>query len=167
MERICRQTTGLFPALAEIAFSGSCPDWASMCKQVAAVLYGIGARLDGQPECLFTLRKVDEKDLIARAGRGLPLSRKGPADGRIPAAEGLSELFGLEMDAKEEVPVSGTERTPAIPVRARRAAGAAAVPEDATPAAIPGGQRASSRTKQKTSKARLTTKAKKRSATKR
>src|SRR5512136_2071193 len=81
MERICRQTTGLFPAPAEIQFSCSCPDWASMCKHVAAVLYGIGARLDGQPECLFTLRKVEGRDLIARAGSDVPLSRrKGPAE---------------------------------------------------------------------------------------
>ena len=84
MERICRQKTGLFPAPAEIEFSCSCPDWASMCKHVAAVLYGIGARLDEQPELLFKLRKVDEKDLIAKAGKGLPLveegtrSRQGP-----------------------------------------------------------------------------------------
>ena len=68
MERICQQEAGLFPAPAEIEFSCSCPDWASMCKHVAAVLYGVGARLDEQPELLFKLRKVDEKDLIARAG---------------------------------------------------------------------------------------------------
>ena len=84
MERICQQKTGLFPAPAEIQFSCSCPDWASMCKHVAAVLYGIGARLDEQPELLFTLRKVDEKDLIAKAGKGVPLSKKGPADDRGP-----------------------------------------------------------------------------------
>jgi uncharacterized Zn finger protein len=167
MERICQQTTGLFPAPTEIEFSCSCPDWASMCKHVAAVLYGIGARLDGQPECLFKLRKVDEKDLIARAGSGLPLSRKGPAEGRVLAAEGLSELFGLEMAATEEVPVPEPARTPAKPARARRAAKAAAVPDDAAPVAKLGGQRASSPTKPKTSKARSATKTKKRSAAKR
>jgi uncharacterized Zn finger protein len=37
-----------------------------MCKHVAAVLYGIGARLDKQPELLFRLRELDEKELIAR-----------------------------------------------------------------------------------------------------
>lgn len=167
MERICQQTTGLFPAPAEIEFSCSCPDWASMCKHVAAVLYGVGARLDGQPECLFTLRKVDEKALIARAGSGLPLSRKGPAEDRVLAAEGLSELFGLEMAATEEVPVSEPARTPAKPARTRRAAQAAAVPEDTASAAKPRRQRASSPTKPKTSKARPTTTAKKRSAAKR
>ena len=53
MERICRQETGLFPSPTEIRFTCSCPDWASMCKHVAAVLYGIGARLDRSPSCCF------------------------------------------------------------------------------------------------------------------
>lgn len=99
MERLCREKTGLFPAPAEIELSCSCPDWASMCKHVAAVLYGIGARLDERPELIFKLRKVDEKDLIAKAGRALPLAKKGPAAEKILGGEGLSELFGLEIDA--------------------------------------------------------------------
>jgi len=167
MERICQPTTGLFPAPAEIEFSCSCPDWASMCKHVAAVLYGIGARLDGQPECLFTLRKVDEKALIARAGSGLPLSRKGPAEDRVLAAEGLSELFGLEMAATEEVPVPGTARTPAKRALVRRAAEAAAVPDETATAATRGDRRASSSAKRTTSQTRSKVKAKKRSAVKR
>jgi hypothetical protein len=97
MERICRQKTGLFPSPREIEFDCSCPDWASMCKHVAAVLYGIGARLDQRPELLFALRKVDEKDLIAEAGKDLPLARKGPAVGKILGEKGLSEIFGIEM----------------------------------------------------------------------
>jgi uncharacterized Zn finger protein len=107
MERICQQKTGLFPAPAEIDLSCSCPDWASMCKHVAAVLYGIGARLDERPELLFKLRKVDEKDLIAKAGRGLPLSRKGPAQEKVLADDGLSglsELFGLDLGTTREEP---------------------------------------------------------------
>jgi uncharacterized Zn finger protein len=111
MERIAQQKTGLFPAPSEIEFSCSCPDWASMCKHVAAVLYGIGARLDEQPELLFKLRKVDEKDLIAKAGKGLPLSKKGPAEEKVLAADGLSELFDLELGVSTEDPVP--EATPA------------------------------------------------------
>src|SRR4249920_74533 len=72
MERVCRQKTGLFPSPDEIKLSCSCPDWAEMCKHVAAVLYGIGARFDHQPELLFRLRGVDEKDLIVKAGKALP-----------------------------------------------------------------------------------------------
>src|SRR5580658_10662453 len=73
MERICRQNAGLFPKPSEIRFSCSCPDYASMCKHVAAVLYGVGARLDAQPELLFRLRAVNENDLMARIGEALPL----------------------------------------------------------------------------------------------
>src|SRR6202521_611305 len=68
MERICRQNHGLFPAPKEIALSCSCPDWADMCKHVAAVLYGIGARFDRQPELLFRLHDVDHAELITKAG---------------------------------------------------------------------------------------------------
>ena len=77
MERVCRQKTGLFPSPDEIKLSCSCPDWAEMCKHVAAVLYGIGARLDLQPDLLFRLHNVDEKELIAGAGKALPLAKEG------------------------------------------------------------------------------------------
>src|SRR5437764_6670116 len=99
MERICRQQTGLFPAPAEINFSCSCPDWASMCKHVAAVLYGIGARLDEQPELLFRTNQVDEQDLIAKARSGVPLSKGGRLADKVLGGEGSSELFGVEMAA--------------------------------------------------------------------
>ena len=69
MERICRQGAGLFPKPSEIRFSCSCPDYASMCKHVAAVLYGVGARLDAKPELLFRLRAVNENDLVADIGQ--------------------------------------------------------------------------------------------------
>ena len=109
MERICRQGTGLFPSPEEIKLSCSCPDWASMCKHVAAVLYGIGARLDQQPELLFKLHKVDEKELIAKAGQGLPLGGKAPGAEKTLGSEDLSAIFGLEMaqtaDAAAPLPV--------------------------------------------------------------
>src|SRR6202034_2630588 len=56
---------GLFPQPSEIKLDCSCPDWAVMCKHVAAVLYGVGARLDTKPELLFILRGVDHEELIA------------------------------------------------------------------------------------------------------
>jgi len=105
--------------------------------------------------------------VIAGAGSGLPLSRRGPAEDRVLAADGLSELFGLEMAASEAVPVPEPARTPAKPPRARRAAKAAAVPEDTGPAAKRGRPRTSSPTKPKTPNARPTTRAKKRRAAKR
>jgi len=99
MEHICKPGTGLFPAPKEIKFKCSCPDWASMCKHVAAVLYGIGARLDLQPELLFSLRRVDAKDLVARAGAGLPKAKKGPASGKVLDDSALADVFGIEMAA--------------------------------------------------------------------
>jgi hypothetical protein len=113
MERICRQGTGLFPAPAEIRFSCSCPDWAAICKHVAAVLYGIGARLDDQPELLFQLRKVDAQDLIAKAGSAMPLTRRGPPAAKVLDGRGLSELFGLEMAAADGADKPRRRRTAA------------------------------------------------------
>jgi uncharacterized Zn finger protein len=97
MERVCRQKTGLFPTPGEIKLSCSCPDWADMCKHVAAVLYGIGARIDQQPDLLFRLHEVDEKELIAGAGKALPLARKAPAAKKVLGGEDLSVLFGLDL----------------------------------------------------------------------
>ncbi len=97
MERICTPNTGLFPAPQEIRFSCSCPDWASMCKHVAAVLYGVGARLDEQPELIFTLRRVDAKDLVTQAGAGLPKLKQAPTAGKVLEEALLADVFGIEM----------------------------------------------------------------------
>lgn len=102
MERICKPGSGLFPSPGEITFNCSCPDWASMCKHVAAVLYGVGARLDKQPEVLFTLRRVDARDLVSQAGTGLPAASKRPASGKLLADALLADMFGIEM---AEVPL--------------------------------------------------------------
>lgn len=119
MERVCRQKTGLFPSPDEIQLSCSCPDWADMCKHVAAVLYGIGARLDHQPELLFRLHNVDEKELIAGAGKALPQAKRAPAAGKVLGGENLAALFGLEMaqGAGADAGTSGT--TAAKPKRAK------------------------------------------------
>jgi hypothetical protein len=68
-----------------------------MCKHVAAVLYGIGARLDHQPDLIFRLHNVDEKELIAGAGTAFPQGKKAPAPGKVLGDEDLSVLFGLEL----------------------------------------------------------------------
>src|SRR6266481_6958041 len=121
MERVCRQKTGLFPSPGEIQLSCSCPDWADMCKHVAAVLYGIGARLDQQPDLLFRLHDVDEKELIAGAGQALPLAKKAPAAKKVVGGEDLSALFGLDMapDASPVKPkrqkAQGGKMAPAVP----------------------------------------------------
>jgi uncharacterized Zn finger protein len=119
MERISQQQTGLFPSPQEIKLSCSCPDWAEMCKHVAAVLYGVGARLDQQPELLFRLRAVNEKELIASAGKSLPRAKKSPA--KVLGGEDLSKLFGLELAG------STTRAKTASPAKAALVAKAARV----------------------------------------
>jgi len=96
MTRLCEERTGLFPSPKDIRFTCSCPDWASMCKHVAAVLYGIGARLDHQPELLFTLRKVDQQDLIAKAGSDLSKPKRFTS-AKALASEDLSAMYGIEI----------------------------------------------------------------------
>jgi uncharacterized Zn finger protein len=118
MERICQQNAGLFPSPKEIQLSCSCPDWAEMCKHVAAVLYGIGARLDKQPELLFRLHGVDEKELIAHADAALPLAKKGLAAAKVLDGEDLSKLFGLDIAAGA---AAKTGRSVPAPAKAKRA----------------------------------------------
>ena len=98
MERVCQQKNGLFPAPAEMDLSCSCPDWASMCKHVAAVLYGIGARIDKQPALIFKLRAVDEGELIAIAATGRTLATNAPSSAKVLEGDDLAALFGLEME---------------------------------------------------------------------
>jgi uncharacterized Zn finger protein len=124
MERVCREGDGLFPAPGEIDLSCSCPDWADMCKHVAAVLYGVGARLDLSPELLFTLRGVDETELLASADRHISLKAPAPAGAKVLDDGDAAALFGLEM-AEQIRPErsAGRERQPAN--RARRPSGRA------------------------------------------
>jgi uncharacterized Zn finger protein len=115
MTRLCEERTGLFPSSKDIAFTCSCPDWASMCKHVAAVLYGIGARLDHQPELLFTLRKVDQQELIATAGSDFSTKGKRPAGTKVLANDDLSEMFGIEMASPPPAKRSAASAVPRRP----------------------------------------------------
>lgn len=89
---------GLFPAPKEIGFSCSCPDWASMCKHVAAVLYGTGNRLDADPLLFFTLRNIDMRDLIKRSVEEnvrTMLSHAETPSERIIPEDRITDLFGV------------------------------------------------------------------------
>jgi uncharacterized Zn finger protein len=90
-----------------------------MCKHVAAVMYGIGARLDLQPDLIFRLHNVDEKELIAGAGTALPQARKAPAASKVLGSEDLSVLFGLEIEQGTVVDGGSRDTTT---VKAKRAA---------------------------------------------
>lgn len=120
MERICRKGAGLFPSPKEIKFQCSCPDWAAMCKHIAAVFYGIGARLDAAPELLFLMRNVDPKDLVARAETALPLSsKKAPKSTLLLDASNLADVFGIEM-AEVGAAKAGTAVNGKAKVKAKR-----------------------------------------------
>lgn len=99
MARICEPKTGLFPSPAEIRLDCSCPDWATMCKHVAAVLYGVGARLDEGPDLLFVLRQVDANDLLAAQAAEMPKAKKAPARAKVLEDVALADVFGIEMAA--------------------------------------------------------------------
>ena len=91
---------GLFPLPKEISFDCSCPDWASMCKHVAAALYGIGARLDEDPSLFFKLRGVCTDDLVAEAIQDKTAEMLTKADrksARVIEDTDLSSLFGLDL----------------------------------------------------------------------
>jgi len=97
MEIVTRKGEGLFPSPKEISLSCSCPDWATMCKHVAATLYGVGARLDREPEMLFTLRGVDPAEMVEAVVAQPP--RMGiPRRGRVLASDDLSSVFGVDID---------------------------------------------------------------------
>ena len=134
MERICKPGTGLFPAPKAIQFDCSCPDWASMCKHVAAVLYGIGARLDVQPELIFSLRRVDAKDLVSHAGASLPKSRKRPAAGKVLDDALLADVFGIEMADAPKSSKPPKPSKPSKPTLRQSAPAAAKVATSKTPA---------------------------------
>ncbi|MBF0327708.1 MAG: hypothetical protein HQL10_00955 [Nitrospirae bacterium] len=96
-----RKEAGLFPAPKEIRFNCSCPDWADMCKHVAATLYGVGARLDENPALFFVLRNKEMDELIHRAvlEKAERLISKTPRKGaRIIEDADISSVFGIEME---------------------------------------------------------------------
>jgi uncharacterized Zn finger protein len=98
MTRLTHREEGLFPKPKEIKMNCSCPDWATMCKHVAAVLYGIGARLDTAPEMLFTLRGVDHTELIGQAVSAENLDKSlGNKTGGGIATGDIGEMFGIDL----------------------------------------------------------------------
>lgn len=109
MQRLTEHEGGLFPQPSEIEMKCSCPDWAVMCKHVAATLYGVGARLDVAPELLFTLRNVDHLELISQAMDSGNLDRnlKSQAGVALAGAD-LEEIFGIDLDDKEGAEAKST-----------------------------------------------------------
>jgi uncharacterized Zn finger protein len=117
---ITRRQTGLFPAPTEIKLKCSCPDWATMCKHVAAVLYGVGARLDQTPELLFTLRSVNHEELITQAATAADLAGKSSAAGPELAESEIGAVFGIEIDTPAPAAPPVSADTPTKPRRKTR-----------------------------------------------
>ncbi|MBN1919529.1 MAG: helix-turn-helix domain-containing protein [Verrucomicrobia bacterium] len=123
MKVVTDRDKGLFPLPGEISLECSCPDWAVMCKHVAAVLYGVGARLDEKPELLFLLRGVDHEELISdEIGLATATAQTGSGRKRI-ADEALADVFGIEISE---------DTAPARTARAQNRTRAAAGSKDAS-----------------------------------
>jgi uncharacterized Zn finger protein len=122
MDVVTRHDEGLFPKPSEIKMTCSCPDWAGMCKHVAAVMYGVGARLDERPDLLFLLRKVDHLELIAGAVESAPVAEAGKPQGKKTIATGdIADVFGIEM-AEAEAPADAAPAITEKPAKTRTTA---------------------------------------------
>jgi uncharacterized Zn finger protein len=108
MRVITDRDSGLFPAPSEINKSCSCPDWAGLCKHLAAALYGIGARLDEKPELLFLLRGVDHTELL----EGAPAATGTAGPSTLDSAD-LADVFGIEIAAPDATKKSSALKKPA------------------------------------------------------
>lgn len=96
MEVVTDRKEGLFPLPGEMKFDCDCPDWAGMCKHVAAVLYGVGTRLDNSPEMLFVLRGVNHEELVDVTAAITDAAKSGSSRRRI-ASSGIADVFGIEI----------------------------------------------------------------------
>ncbi len=111
MAVVADRDKGLFPKPNEIKLKCSCPDWAGMCKHVAAVLYGVGNRLDRDPALLFTLRGVDPAELVST---DMALATGQGARAAAMSGDRISEVFGIEIEMDDAPPATA----PAAPSKA-------------------------------------------------
>jgi len=111
MQVVTDPEQGLFPLPGEIELDCDCPDFATMCKHAAAVLYGVGARLDHRPERLFELRGVNHDEMVSAAAEDAAAQATGQESRRRRVETGeLSDVFGIELESEEP-----TEDSPPSP----------------------------------------------------
>jgi uncharacterized Zn finger protein len=117
MQLVTRPEKGLFPTPKEIDLNCSCPDWADLCKHVAASLYGVGAKLDQNPALLFLLRGVDPADLISKASAAEAVRQTAAtADGAPAMSETeVADVFGIELAPASVVSVPAVELPASTP----------------------------------------------------
>lgn len=109
MQEVTDSEQGLFPLADEISLDCDCPDWADLCKHLAAVLYGVGARLDEDPALLFLLRGVDHEELIdVDAQLALQTTKQSSKTKRIATGD-LGDVFGIDIAADEPKASSKTK----------------------------------------------------------
>lgn len=105
MSVVTDRTDGLFPLPGEIRFNCNCPDWADMCKHIAAAMYGIGVRLDTAPELLFKLRGVNHEELIAVESTISDLTASSRRSRRRTLeSNSLENVFGIELEKEPAAP---------------------------------------------------------------
>jgi uncharacterized Zn finger protein len=129
MELVTDREQGLFPKPKEIKMRCSCPDSAGMCKHLAAVMYGIGNRLDSSPHLLFVLRGLDHLELIEQALPTSPSRSKSKA--ATIASDDLGAIFDIEMDDAPSPPPETRKK----PESRKVAKKATAAPTEASAAA--------------------------------
>lgn len=116
MQVVCNRNDGLFPLSKEIKLSCNCPDWATMCKHVAAVLYGVGARLDHSPEKLFDLRGVDHNALIDVSAVVIDTIQDSGSRRRRIDRTNIADVFGIDLsDTTSPSTAKKEKNTPAKP----------------------------------------------------
>lgn len=131
MKTITDRDNGLFPKPTEISLKCSCPDSAYLCKHLAAVMYGIGSRLDNEPELLFKLRKVDHMELISKAV--IKTSGTGAQKSKSLEGQDLSNLFNIDLDdvgtTTDTMPARGIEKSPRKSTNKLKAVSAKSIPK--------------------------------------
>ena len=124
MEVVSDRKEGLFPLPGEMKFDCDCPDWAGMCKHVAAVLYGVGARLDLAPEMLFVLRGVNHEELVDVSAAVADTTRKAPPDGGLPRL--VSPMFSVSIWPMPMRKISNRRKVPAHKSKSKKTSKTAA-----------------------------------------
>ena len=131
MTHISHRDNGLFPSPKEIKMKCSCPDSAGLCKHLAAALYGVGSRLDHQPELLFLLRSVDSADLISRAADASILKSSTTPGTPELNDDDIGAIFGIDIQTATAQPVPN-KMPPSKKVPAKKTAAKKATAKKAT-----------------------------------
>ncbi len=113
---------GMFPSPREIKLSCSCPDGAYLCKHLAAVLYGVGHRLDSEPDLFFQLRGVNQQDLISEALSDQSVDTALGLDQESAIESGdLESIFGIDLAVSDAQSVSKPTKKRTSKKRAEKA----------------------------------------------